>query len=44
MYKFVRGKQEFSPNVFGGVEPPKTRNYAYREPAFDCVGAVKRAN
>ena len=42
---WVRGGQSFrlsSPNVFGGSTPPKTRESAYREPAFDCVGAVKR--
>ena len=41
--KGFRGKQEFSPNDFGGSTPPKSTNSANRELPFDCCGAVKRA-
>jgi len=42
--KGFRGKQEFSPNDFGGSTPPKSRELGEKESAFDCGGAVKRAN
>ena len=41
--KGFRGKQEFSPNDFGGSTPPKSRECGEKQFSFDCCGAVKRA-
>ena len=41
-FPVCEGKQEFSPNDFGGSTPTKSTNSANRELPFDCGGAVKR--